>query len=95
MVRELSLFSCRRRRQRKDLFFASNFPMGGNRECEARPFWEAHGERMRGRAGNCLIMRHKVGTMRLVKLWHRLPRAVVVTLSLEMFKLIMALNSLL
>lgn len=32
VVRELSLLSRRRRRQRRDLIFSDNYPMGGDRE---------------------------------------------------------------
>lgn len=52
MVRELSLLSRRRRRQRRDLIFADNYPMGGDREYESGPFWEVQGERIKHSTGN-------------------------------------------
>lgn len=52
MVRELRLSGCRRRRQRRDLSFACNYLMRGNREYETSSFCEVCGERMRDSTGD-------------------------------------------
>jgi len=91
-LRELGLFSLKKRRLREDLVAALQYLKGAYKKDWDRLFNRAGSERTRGNGFKLkegrfrLDSRKKFFTMRVVKHWHRLPRKIGDAPSLETFK---------
>jgi len=91
-LRELGLFSLKKRRLRGDLGNASKYLQGWGQEDGARLFSVVPSYRTRGNGHKLkhrkfrLNMRKNFFPLKVTEPWHRLPRGAVDSPSLEIFK---------
>ena len=86
------MFSSEKRRLQRDLIVAFQYLKGAYKQKGNQLFERVDNSRTRGNSFKLkegrfrLDVRGKFFTRRVVRCWHRLPRKVVDTLSLEVFK---------
>jgi len=88
-LRQLGLFSLKKRRLREGLINAYKYLKGGCQEDGARHFSVVPSDRTRGNGHKlklCLNIRKDFFTLRVMEHWNRLPREVMDSPSLEIFK---------
>ena len=91
-LRELGFLSMEKRRLRGNLIALSAIPERRPRRGEGRPLFTGVSDRVRGSSLKLCQGKFRLGirknsfSERVVRQWHRLPRAVVESLSLEVFK---------